>query len=136
MFRFVFLFLIAGPACADYIAANAVIRPKQVISPADLKIMEGDVPSAFRDVNQLIGKEASVLITPGRPILKSYITEPAIVERNDVVEVIYENNALMIKVEGRSLSRGAVGDRIRVMNLESRATVYGTVAEDGRIIIR
>lgn len=137
MIRPIFLlFLTATPAMAEYVAAKAVIRPKQIISPSDLKVLEGDMPAAYQDITALIGMESTVMVAPGRPILKGTISEPAIIERNDIVEIVYETSSLVITVEGRSLSRGAVGERIRVMNLGSRATVFGTVSEDGRIIIR
>ena len=135
--RVLFLLIFtASPAFADHIAANSVIRPKQIISVNDLQVLEGDVASAYQEVSDLIGKEAKLLIARGRPILQGYVSEPALVERNDLVEIVYQTNSLTIKVEGRSLSRGAIGEKIRVMNLSSRTTVFGTVADDGRILVR
>lgn len=45
----------------------------------------------------------------------------------------YRLGALEIRAEGRALSRGGVGDEIRVMNLSSRTTVSGRIAEDGAV---
>ena len=41
----------------------------------------------------------------------------------------------MIATEGRALDRAGVGERLRVMNLGSRNTVTGTVAEDGAVLV-
>jgi flagella basal body P-ring formation protein FlgA len=49
------------------------------------------------------------------------------------VQVSFDGKGLQIVTEGRALDRGAVGERIRVMNISSRATVFGTVQEDGTI---
>ena len=45
----------------------------------------------------------------------------------------YMRGPLRIVTEGRALDRAAVGQPVRVMNLASRQTVSGTVAEDGSI---
>ncbi|MEM9971263.1 MAG: flagella basal body P-ring formation protein FlgA, partial [Pseudomonadota bacterium] len=42
---------------------------------------------------------------------------------------------LTIRTEGRVLDRGAVGDRVRVMNLTSRSTVSGIVAAGGTVVV-
>ncbi len=135
--RYLFaLFLMASPALGDHIAANSVIRARQVILAEHLTVLAGDVATGYEDASELIGKEATLMIARGRPILRGYVTEPALVERNDIVEIVYESSSLSIKVEGRSLSRGAIGEKIRVMNLSSRSTVFGTVGADGRVFVR
>lgn len=137
MIRLVFITFFFGlPVCADFIAATTIIRPRQVISASDLKIMPGEMANSFLDEAEIIGKESKLLISPGRPILKNYLVEPALIERNEFVEIIYISNGLSIKAEGRTLSRGAVGDRVRVMNIESRSTVFGIVTADGKISIQ
>ena len=56
---------------------------------------------------------------------------PAIITRNQVVVVQFKGNGLHITTDGRALERGAVGDRVRIMNLSSRATLFGQVQQDG-----
>jgi flagella basal body P-ring formation protein FlgA len=58
-----------------------------------------------------------------------------VVERNQIVTLIYDQSGLTIATDGRVLDRGGVGDRIRVMNLQSRSTVTGTVGEDGNVYV-
>ena len=64
------------------------------------------------------------------------IGPPAIITRNQIVGLRYYANGINISTEGRALERGAVGDRIRVMNLGSRATIFGQVLNDGTIQVR
>ena len=58
------------------------------------------------------------------------------VERNDIVTLVYARHGLQISAEGRALSRGGVGDNVRVMNLSSRTTITGLVQENGMIEVR
>ena len=68
-----------------------------------------------------------------RAILTSQIGAPALVERNQLVRMTYAQGTLSIVTEGRALDRAGAGELVRVMNLASRKTVTGTVAEDGSI---
>ena len=64
----------------------------------------------------------------GRPIPLSGLAPPALVERNQLVTLIFRRGGLDIRADGRALGRGAAGDEIRIMNLGSRSTIFGTVA--------
>lgn len=70
---------------------------------------------------------------PGRPLRPGDIGPPAIIERNDLVTLIFRQGGLTIAAEGRSLGRGSVGEAVRVMNLSSRTTVTGRVKQDGSV---
>ncbi len=127
------LFFCAAPATAEIIVPNRTIRPGEIISSHDLIEKEGDVPGAAISVRDLAGLEARVALYPGRPVPLSHVGPPAIVDRNQLVMLVYRSDGLRIIAEGRALGRGARGDFIRVMNLASRSTVTGRVAANGTI---
>lgn len=124
-----------GPAIADTVLATRTLRPQTVITAADVEVSEADMPGAYTLAEDVIGQEARVAIYAGRPIRIEDIGPPAIVERNEIVTLYYSKSGLMIATEGRSLQRGGVGDRVRVMNLSSRSTVTGRVLRDGRVSV-
>jgi flagella basal body P-ring formation protein FlgA len=74
-----------------------------------------------------------VTLYPGRPILENQVGPPALVERNQVVRMVFLRGGLAITAEGRALDRGGFGEAVRVMNLSSRQIVSGAVAADGSI---
>ena len=123
-------------AVAETVVPNRTIRAKEIILAGDLEIKPLDSAGAFRDPTELIGQEARVALYLGRPIRAADVGPPAIVDRNDLVTLVFHQVALSITAEGRALGRGAVGDRIRVMNLTSRTTVTGIVRADGKIEVR
>ena len=134
--RFLYLTLaLAMPvtAYAEMVVSTRTIRAKEIISAADLDMKALNASGAITNPQDLIGQEARVALYPGRPIRDSDVGPPAIVDRNDLVLLVFNRRPLSITAEGRALGRGAVGDRIRVMNLSSRTTVTGHIRADGQI---
>lgn len=126
----------AVPAIADSVMPLRTIRANTVITVNDVALNVGNVSVGFARVSDVIGQEARVALYPGRPILMGDIGPPSLIVRNQIVQVAFRGSGLNIITEGRALDRGAVGDRIRVMNLASRATLFGQVLEDGTIQVR
>ncbi len=129
------LVLAAGPgaALAETLVATRTIRPQAIIMPEDVAVSEAEIPGMFTKPAEVVGQEARVAIFAGRPIGPSDIGPPALIERNQIVLLTYRKGTITIVTEGRAMGRGGVGDLVRVMNLASRTTVSGHVAEDGTI---
>ena len=127
--------LLADLAVADVVTAARTLRPGDIISAADVAVKTGDLVGTASRPEQLIGLEARVSLYAGRPIALGDVGPPALVERNQIVPLVFEQNGLRISTEGRSLSRAGAGDFVRVMNLTSRTTVSGRVMPDGRIMV-
>ncbi|MTI01433.1 flagellar basal body P-ring formation protein FlgA [Roseibium sp. RKSG952] len=127
------LLLVPMMAHADIVVSVRTIRAKEVILASDLEIKSIDVEGAVADPGILVGQEARVALYPGRPIRAADVGPPAIVDRNDLVTLVFGRATLSITAEGRALGRGAVGERIRVMNLSSRTTITGRIRPDGQI---
>ena len=108
-----------------------IIRAGATIVADDIALSDKPVAGAISDVTGVIGKEARIMIYPGRPILLADLGPPAIIERNQTVPLAYRRGPLDIRTEGRALERGGVGDTIRVMNTASKAIVLATIAADG-----
>ncbi|UAB89066.1 flagellar basal body P-ring formation protein FlgA [Ruegeria sp. SCSIO 43209] len=124
------------PSLAEIVVPTRTIRAKEVIVSSDLEIKTTEVNGAVRRPEDLIGQEARVALYPGRPIRPADVGPPAIVDRNDLVTLVFDHVALSITAEGRALGRGAAGERIRVMNLASRTTVTGVIRPDGQIEVK
>ncbi len=134
MWRLV-LILAGWPALADSLVATRPIRAQAVLTAEDVTLVDAEIAGALTDAAQAVGLEARVVIYPGRPVRAQDLGPPAIVERNQLVGLIYRAGSLAILTEGRALARGGVGDEIRVMNLSSRTTVTGLIGPDGRVIV-
>ncbi len=125
--------LASGAACAQSLIVANPVRARTVISPSDVTVGDVLVAGAVSDLALVVGMEAKTNLYPGRPVLFSDIGPPAIVNRNQTVVMVYKVGTLTITTEGRALERGGAGERIRVMNMDSRLTVTGLVRNDGTV---
>ena len=123
----------AQMAAADVVTPTRTLRPGTLISVEDLVIRDGVHPGSFDRVSDVVGQEARVALYAGRPIPFAAVGPPAIVNSNQIVPLSFRAAGLSITTEGRAMERGGIGDRIRVMNLQSRATLFGLVQADGSI---
>jgi flagellar basal body P-ring formation protein FlgA len=140
MQRFILLilpiFLVsAGKATADSLVATRTIRAQSVVQADDVTLVAADIPNALAQIADAVGLEARVAIYAGRPIAAADVGPPALVDRNQIVALAYQSGGLAILTEGRALTRGGVGDVIRVMNLASRSTVAGRVSATGTVVV-
>ena len=129
------LALCAFAATAETVAASRTIRSRTVITPPDLVLIEGTAEDGFSDIADVVGLEARVTLYQGRPIRKGDVGPPAVIERNQIVTLLFRRGGLLIKAEARALGRAGVGDRLRVMNISSRKTVTGIVSDDGWVVV-
>lgn len=133
-----FLLLIATTltVAAQTVVAAHGIRARSIIIADDLVTLDQVTIGAITSISDVIGLEARVNLYAGRAIRASDIGTPAILERNQLVIMIFKTGLLSISAEGRVLDRAGVGDLVRVMNLDSRLTVTGRVMQNGTIEVR
>lgn len=130
-----FLLLAVQPTFAESVVATRTIRAQAVIAPDDLTVVAADLPGALNSPDQALGLEARVAIYAGKPVRPSDLGPAALIERNQLVSLIFLSGGLAISTEGRALARGSEGEVIRIMNLGSRTTVSGRIGPDGAVYV-
>ncbi len=128
------------PSAADETAASPVahaVMPVRTI-PSGSVIRAGDVAlrpmqlppaaDAVRTLDAAVGKEAQRTLYADRPIRAREIGPITLVERNGRVTLRFRNGAMQLSTVGRALDAGGMGQMIRVMNLDSRRTIYGRIS--------
>ena len=129
------LVFLPGLVQAESLIALRTIPAGVILSPGDIGFASKEITGAMQDPEAVVGTETRVVLYAGRPIRAQDIGPPAVVDRNQSVTLIYQRGALTIVADGRALARGGVGDRVRVMNLDSRNTVAGIVTETGAVLV-
>lgn len=133
---FLVFWFIATAASADLVTPTRTLRPGTLITEADLVVKGGGQSGMFDRIADVAGQEARVALYAGRPIPFSAIGPPALINRNQIVSLHFQASGLWISTEGRALERGGIGDRVRIMNLNSRATLFGFVQADGSVKVK
>ncbi|MCB1389177.1 MAG: flagellar basal body P-ring formation protein FlgA [Rhodobacteraceae bacterium] len=128
--------LLATPVEADVLVAARTLRSGVAIGPGDVILLAETAPlGAAQSPDEAVGLEARVTLYAGRPIPLASLGPAAVVERNQLVTLVYQAGALLIRADGRALGRGAEGETVRIMNLASRSTVTGTIAGPGLVSV-
>lgn len=120
---------------ADSLVATRTIRPEEIVTAADIRLLAETIPGGYESPEEVLGMEARVALYAGRPIRRGDVQPPAVIGRNDLVELVYRSRGLEIVAAGRSLARGGVGEQITVLNTSSRRRVSGQVLPNGRVLV-
>lgn len=130
------LAVLAAPAAwGETLLAARTLRANTVIGPADVTVSDSAAPGALSRPDDALGLETRVTVYAGRPLHAADLGPPAMIERNQIVPLLYRRGALSIETEARALERGGAGARIRVMNLDSKATLTATVTPTGAALV-
>jgi flagella basal body P-ring formation protein FlgA len=90
---------------------------------------------ALTDRSQAIGMAASTQLQPGRPLRSTELKKPELVQRNDLVTLLYEVPGIVLSVRGKAAESGAEGDTVAVLNEQSKRTVHGVVVGPGQVAV-
>lgn len=132
--------LLTGQANAEMghaVVPRQIIYPGQEIDAAQLQEVEVTNPNLAggyaSGVDQVAGKVSSRTLLPGRTIQISALREPYAVKRGAPVRLTFSIGNMLISASGTPLDNAAVGEVIKVRNLDSGVTVSGTVMADGTV---
>ncbi|MEM0987300.1 MAG: flagellar basal body P-ring formation chaperone FlgA [Pseudomonadota bacterium] len=120
----------ASSAFAGEITASRNLRVGTILTASDLILADG---TAETSIERLVGLEVRKTIYAGRAIAIDNLGPQTMVRRNDIVTMSYAIGGLALRTEGRSLGAGGIGERIEVMNLDTRLTVRATIVGSRRV---
>ena len=103
----------------------------------DLRMAKYDkskLPAGYIDeLTDGVGFELKRQLSSGVPLTTTMIRKPRIIKRGQHVSIIAKAGGMEVRMAGKALAHGAVGDRIRVLNLKSKKKIEGTVTPLGDI---
>ncbi len=111
-----------------------------IVSSEDIKMVNQPIHSVANgviyDPDQIIGMELLRPLDLGSTIKISQVRAPKIVKNGQQVTIISSFSGLDVRMLGKALKGGAVGERITVSNLSSGKRVEGVVYADGTVRIQ
>ncbi len=123
---------------SDRIVVTArALKKGDVIAQGDLAYSDRDRAEspgdAVRDLEAVVGLRAKRALSGDRLLREGDFEPVPVVERGDRVMLVLQSGALMIQATGQAKERGATGDWIRVVNLDSKRELTGRVDGEGRV---
>jgi len=114
--------------------------------PRDAVITEGDVDvvtlrrrptglPTLSDPKQAVGLAAKRALSEGTELRPTMLKQPVIIKRGDQTVITAGSGGLSVRMTGKALEDGVLGEQIRVQNLSSKRTIQGEVQRDGSVLI-
>jgi len=113
---------------ARALPARTVIRASDVVSRRVDRAAPAD---AVRDASLLVGRQTTRSVAPGATWRHGLVDEVPVIGRGELVETRLQSGGLRIDGVARATADAAAGERVRVMNVETRRELVGTVDADG-----
>lgn len=113
------------------------IRAGQVLAPEDFTRVERDANRLPRDVvrskAEVTGLRAKRSLRKDRVFRASQVEGVPLIERGDRVQIVLQAGPLRVSAMGKAQEAGALGDWIRVVNVDSKRELSGRVDREGRV---
>jgi flagellar basal body P-ring formation protein FlgA len=92
-------------------------------------------PTSLTEAGQLIGSEARRSLQPGRVLTQRDLQPPRLVVRGQTVQLVYSGPGLELQALGIAQADGALGEPVRVINLDSRRQLQGVVVGPNQVAL-
>ncbi|WP_428408214.1 flagellar basal body P-ring formation chaperone FlgA [Hyphococcus sp.] len=112
------------------VSAAENLRAGTVLHASDLSLDSGDASA----LDLYVGAELKRSVYKGMKLSPKDVGPPTVVERNAIVQLEFVRGPLMIMTEGRALDAGAVGDRVRIMNLNSKIILTAVITGPNKAV--
>jgi len=83
----------------------------------------------FDDIEQLKGKLLTQNLSRGAVLTNHHIKSPMAISRGQIVTLIAKNSVIEVRTEGQAMSKGAIGERIKVKNMKTKRIVEGVIID-------
>ncbi len=118
-------------AFAEVVVATRPLARGEIITADAVKLQRMGLGQGggdgVRSLDAVIGKEVSRAISAEMPLLLSMVKLPMLVTRGELVTIIAQTDLITIRMSGKALSSGALGEVVRVQNSSSKKEIEGVV---------
>lgn len=119
------------------VVAKRALPRGAVVTQADLALVERERTNAsldaLRDPEAVIGLRARRSLAAERVLQAGDFERVPRIERGDRVTIVLQHGPLLIQAQGKAQETGAIGEWIRVVNLDSKREVSGRIDREGRV---
>ena len=114
------------------IVANHDLRVEVPVTPSDFRIEEVTIDGReeyCKNIKEVVGLVPHRYIRAGSPVAKNYFQQPVAVDYGSPVRIIVRYNGLEASAKGTALSRGRIGQVIKVRNDASQKVLSAKIID-------
>jgi flagellar basal body P-ring formation protein FlgA len=115
------------------VCAARSLKRDEIVGAADLRLLRINVahhPERFRtEVDQVAGKRLTADVDANQPVDTEALDKAVTVKRGSTVMVVYHREGLSLTAKGQAKEDGTLGDRVKVINMDSKRTLLCRVID-------
>jgi len=119
----------------DVLVASHQLNKNSILTEADFKLEKHDLAELhygfFEDLKIAAGMKLKRRVLVGAVLTPAMLKKPKIISRGQQITIMAQSGRMQVRMEGKALANGAVGERIKVMNLKSKQKLEGVVTSTG-----
>ncbi len=100
--------------------------------PVQLTRLTGN---SLTDAEQLIGRVAKRPLKAGQILRQSDVAVSPVIRKNDLIRLVVKTGQMTLSVQGKALQDAALGQTVRVINVNSNRQLSGTVVDAGTVAV-
>jgi flagella basal body P-ring formation protein FlgA len=121
------------PVPKRLISAGAIIGAGDLEwQPVRLTRLSGN---SLTDADQLIGRMAKRPLKAGQILRQSDVEVSPVIHKNDLVQLVVKTGQMTLSVQGKAMQDAALGQTVRVINVNSNRQLSGTVIDAGTVAV-
>ncbi len=117
---------------------RAVTR-NSVIKRSDVIMKETDVSNMhqgyFTKIDQVVGKHTKTSLRNGTELTPRHLKNPLAVNKGSSVLIVADLGGIQVRMKGKALKSGSIGDWITVENSSSNRKIEGRILQDGIVAV-
>lgn len=122
------------------VVSKGALSRNQVLSAEDLDTQvlasERLYGGYIQDLEQVIGKKMRRDLNPGQALSTTMLVLPKAVSFGSLVTLISKSGGFEVRMQGKALGTGGVGESIRVENIKSKRKVSGVILGQNLVEVR
>jgi flagellar basal body P-ring formation protein FlgA len=91
--------------------------------------------NSLTDAEQLVGRMAKRPLKAGQILRQSDVAVSPVIHKNDLIRLVVKTGQMTLSVQGKAMQDAAIGQTVRVMNVNSNRQLTGTVIDAGTVAI-
>lgn len=119
------------------LVATRQLQKGSLLNAADIQLKRYDISTLpygyLEDINSGTGMKIKKRVLAGAVLTPSMLKKPQIISRGQRVTIMAKSGRMEVRMEGKALANGALGERIKVMNLKSKQKLEGIITASGEV---
>jgi len=121
----------------NVLVASRQLQKGRVLTEADIKMKKMDMAKLrhgfFEELKLGTGKKLKRRILAEAVLTPAMLKNPQLIRRGQQITIMAQSGRMTVRMEGKALANGAVGERIKVMNIKSSKKLEGVITSSGAV---